>query len=161
MKENSYKIINNKEDHKMARYIVEAPKPKQGQIASSGGIRENGRISSQFKNPVPYNEPLRSSTIAVHKPNSDLICNEQLRSQRKELGIHLLGLIWQDFGEPVIRSWLHKKSTEIINRIETSTYQELPRVSSTEPKKRDVESVESEPEYDNYKTISFPIRTVS
>ena len=34
----------------MAKYIVEAPEPKKGQKVSSGGIRENGKLASQFKN---------------------------------------------------------------------------------------------------------------
>ena len=38
----------------MAKYIVEAPEPKKGQKVSSGGIRENGKLATQFKNPVPY-----------------------------------------------------------------------------------------------------------
>lgn len=41
-----------KEETKMAKYIVEAPEPKKGQKVSSGGIRENGKLASQFKNPV-------------------------------------------------------------------------------------------------------------
>ena len=32
--------VNNKEEIKMAKYIVEAPEPKKGQKASSGGIRK-------------------------------------------------------------------------------------------------------------------------
>lgn len=48
------------------RYIVEAPEPKKGQKVSSGGIRENGKLAAQFKNPVPYEEP--TLPVSVKKP---------------------------------------------------------------------------------------------
>ena len=44
---------NTREEIKMAKYIVEAPEPEEGQKVSSGGIRENGKLVTQFKNPVP------------------------------------------------------------------------------------------------------------
>lgn len=48
-KRNNYTAT--KEETKMAKYIVEAPEPKKGQEVSSGGIRENGKLATQFKNP--------------------------------------------------------------------------------------------------------------
>ena len=47
----------NQEEIKMRKLIVEAPELKEGQSDSSGGIRENGKMSVQYKNPVPYVEP--------------------------------------------------------------------------------------------------------
>lgn len=44
----------NQEEIKMRKLIVEAPELKEGQSDSSGGIRENGKMSVQYKNPVPY-----------------------------------------------------------------------------------------------------------
>ncbi len=38
------------------RLVVEAPYLKKGQVFSSGGVREGGRIVEQYKNPVPYKE---------------------------------------------------------------------------------------------------------
>ena len=92
-----------KEETKMAKYIVEAPEPKKGQKVSSGGIRENGKLASQFKNPVPY--------------------KEQARARRNEAGMYLLGLAWQEFGEPLLRSSLRKLGNTIINKIECPSEQ--------------------------------------
>ena len=44
----------------MKKYVVEAPEPKDGQVASSGGIRENGKLVAQYKNPRPYEESLEN-----------------------------------------------------------------------------------------------------
>ena len=50
------------------KYIVEANSPQAGQCASSGGIRANGKIVSQYRNPIPYSEPIaQSSTNTVPK----------------------------------------------------------------------------------------------
>ena len=97
-----------KEETKMAKYIVEAPEPKKGQKVSSGGIRENGKLASQFKNPVPY--------------------KEQARARRNEAGMYLLGLAWQEFGEPLLRSSLRKlgiRSSIKLNVLPSSPHRTL------------------------------------
>lgn len=71
---------NNKEEIKMAKYIVEAPEPKKGQKVSSGGIRENGKLASQFKNPVPYKEPPLPPAVVTQKPHAELVRKEQARA---------------------------------------------------------------------------------
>ena len=127
-----------KEETKMAKYIVEAPEPKKGQKVSSGGIRENGKLASQFKNPVPY--------------------KEQARARRNEAGMYLLGLAWQEFGEPLLRSSLHKLGNTIINKIECPSEQPAPHIVSPNPVVIDVEADEIETVYDDDKIIRFPNR---
>ena len=127
-----------KEETKMAKYIVEAPEPKKGQKVSSGGIRENGKLASQFKNPVPY--------------------KEQARARRNEAGMYLLGLAWQEFGEPLLRSSLRKLGNTIINKIECPSEQPAPHIVSPNPVVIDVEADEIETVYDDDKIIRFPNR---
>ena len=62
-----------KEENKIAKYIVEAPEPKKGQKVSSGGIRENGKLATQFKNPVPYKEPALPPTVVTQKANNEFV----------------------------------------------------------------------------------------
>lgn len=127
-----------KEETKMAKYIVEAPEPKKGQKVSSGGIRENGKLASQFKNPVPY--------------------KEQARARRNEAGMYLLGLAWQEFGKPLLRSSLRKLGNTIINKIECPSEQPAPHIVSPNPVVIDVEADEIETVYDDDKIIRFPNR---
>ena len=127
-----------KEETKMAKYIVEAPEPKKGQKVSSGGIRENGKLASQFKNPVPY--------------------KEQARARRNEAGMYLLGLAWQEFGEPLLRSSLRKLGNTIINKIECPSEQPAPHIVSPNPVVIGVEADEIETVYDDDKIIRFPNR---
>ena len=127
-----------KEETKMAKYIVEAPEPKKGQKVSSGGIRENGKLVSQFKNPVPY--------------------KEQARARRNEAGMYLLGLAWQEFGKPLLRSSLRKLGNTIINKIECPSKQPAPHIVSPNPVVIDVEADEIETVYDDDKIIRFPNR---
>ena len=127
-----------KEETKMAKYIVEAPEPKKGQKVSSGGIRENGKLASQFKNPVPY--------------------KEQARARRNEAGMYLLGLAWQEFGETLLRSSLRKLGNTIINKIECPSEQPAPHIVSPNPVVIDVEADEIETVYDDDKIIRFPNR---
>lgn len=146
---------NNDEAPKIAKYIVEAPEPKKGQKVSSGGIRENGKLTAQFKNPVQYKEPPLPPVVVTQEANHELALKEQARARRDETGRYLLGLIWQEFGEPLIRSSLRKLSNTIINKIEgdsgpTSTY-----VTLSDPVVIDVEADEIDNVYDDDKIISL------
>jgi len=142
----------------MAKYIVEAPEPKKGQKASSGGIRENGKLASQFKNPVPYEErPTLPPASAVQRANVELARKEQARIQRKEVGMYLLGLAWQEFGEPVLRSGFRKLSDIIIGKIETPATRHIP---SPEYSIIDIEAEDIEESNDTDKIIRFPDRKV-
>lgn len=160
MAKTNHTNITNKEDFKMAKYIVEAPEPKKGQKVSSGGIRENGKLASQFKNPVPYKEPTQPPAVVTQKPNTELVRKEQARARRNEAGMYLLGIAWQEFGEPLLRSGLHKLGNIIISKIEGPTTQTVQHISSPDPKIIDVEADEIETIYDDDKIIRFPNRKV-
>jgi hypothetical protein len=58
---------------KNQKYIVEAPIPKPGQTVSSGGIREKGRITVQYSNPIPYKEPTQCLIINYSRQKTCLI----------------------------------------------------------------------------------------
>ena len=85
MKKTPRNTVNNMEEIKMVKYIVEAPEPKNGQKVSSGGIRENGKLASQFKNPVPYKEPTLPPAAVAQKQNPELVLKEQARDLRPNL----------------------------------------------------------------------------
>ena len=128
----------------MSKYIVEAPEPKKGQKVSSGGIRENGKLTTQFKNPVPYKEPTLTPAVVVQKSNVDLVRKEQARTRRNEVGRYLLGIAWQELGEPLLRSDLHKLRDAIINKIESPARQSMQHIPSTDSEVIDVEADEIE-----------------
>ncbi len=148
----------NKEETKMTKYIVEAPKPKKGQKVSSGGIRENGKLVTQFKNPVPYKEPTLPPTVVNQRANTELIRKEQTRARRNEAGMYLLGLVWQEFGEPLLRSVLRKLRNTIITKIEGASELSTPHITSPDPVVIDIEADEIETVYDDDKIIRFPNR---
>ena len=150
----------NKEETKMAKYIVEAPEPKKGQKVSSGGIRENGKLATQFNNPVPYKEPTLPPTVVNRRANTELVRKEQARARRNEAGMYLLSLAWQEFGEPLLRSGLRKLGNSIIDKIEGPYEQPTQHIPSQDPVVIDVEADEIETVYDDDKIIRFPNRKV-
>ena len=137
----------------MAKYIVEAPEPKKGQKVSSGGIRERGKLAAQFKNPVPYKSPTPNAIVARRPSNTAIARKEQSRARLIEAGKYLFGIAWQELGEPVFRSGLHKLGDTIVSRIEALTAQYIP---PTEYEVIDVEAetIEDTDEDDNI--IRFP-----
>ena len=157
-KRNNYNAT--KEETKMAKYIVEAPEPKKGQEVSSGGIRENGKLATQFKNPVPYKEPTLPPAVVTQKLNTELIRKEQAKARRNEAGMYLLSLAWQEFGEPLLRSGLRKLGTSIIDKIEGPYEQPTQHIPPQDPVVIDVEADEIETIYDDNKIIRFPNRKV-
>lgn len=144
----------------MAKYIVEAPEPKKGQKVSSGGIRENGKLTTQFKNPIPYKEPSLPPAVINQKATHELVLKEQARARRNEAGMYLLGLAWQEFGEPLFRSGLRKLENVIINKIEGPYDQPTQHIPSQNSVVIDVEADEIETVYDDDKIIRFPNRKV-
>lgn len=102
---------------KIRKYIVEAPEPKSGQKVSTGGIREKGKMTAQFKNPVPYEEfklapskMVPTNTKRNVKQNADgiIYC---------EFGKKFLWFVWKNFGEQVVGAWLQEKGQELVQAI--------------------------------------------
>lgn len=91
----------NQEEIKMRKLIVEAPELKEGQSDSSGGIRENGKMSVQYKNPVPYVEP----TIPPAVPQKTYTQKDRLKEQTKDfvfdVSIDILSMLWHEYGRPL------------------------------------------------------------
>lgn len=111
-----------KEETKMKRYIVEAPEPEKGQEASSGGIRDGGRMASQFKNPIPYEEPVLPPTVRTQPTNGEVTRKEQARAFTDKAGRYLLGIAWQELGEPILRSELRMIRNKAIKKIKASIH---------------------------------------
>lgn len=97
----------------MQKYIVEVDTPKKGQVVGTGGIRENGKMASLFKNPKPYVEPTLPQTAQAHKQNLSTTSN--VKRQFQSL---LLRIIWEDLGEPLVHYGLNKLATKAITSIE-------------------------------------------
>jgi hypothetical protein len=155
MKQNT-NSVKNQEENRMKKYIVEAPELKEGQKVSSGGIRENGKLAAQFKNPVPYKGPTLPPSVINQHPSSEIVRKNQARSQRKEVGMYLLGLTWQEFGEPLLRSGLRKLRQKLVDKHEFHTVPSDNRVSAQKPEIIEVKAVETKPVYDDEKIICFP-----
>ena len=111
----------NQEEVKMRKLIVEAPELKEGQTDSSGGIRENGKISVQYKNPVPYVEP----KLPPATPQRTYTRKDMLKDQAKDfaidVGTDLISMIWYEYGRPFIRAKLHQLGQKAIAYLEAPT----------------------------------------
>lgn len=97
----------------MQKYIVEVDTPKKGQVVGTGGIRENGKMASLFKNPQPYIEPTLPQATKNHKQNLSTTSNV-----KKQFQSLLLRMIWEDFGEPLLHYGLNMLTTKAISAIE-------------------------------------------
>ena len=144
----------------MKKYIVEAPEPKKGQTISSGGIRENGKMAAQFRNPIPYEEPVTSPMISHRVKSNGEMQETHLQPGRNEVGMHILGLVWQECAEPLVRSSLRKMSQTIVARIENSSTRSADKIPSKASNTIDVEFEETGPMYDDDKIIQFPSQKV-
>ena len=138
---------NNQKDITIRKYIVEAPAPKKGQTVSSGGIREKGKLSSQFKNPIPYTEPTQPSSVTTQKSTVTLVHKEQAKAKRFDTGMYLPSLTWQELGEPLLRSGLRTLGNVIINRLEDSVIQNAQHLCTSRPETIDVEANEIDTNY--------------
>lgn len=147
------KAKNNMTKEKMNKYIVEVQAPERGQQVSSGGIRENGKLISQFKNPTPYNGPQLPPTVTNHPMTVDVIDKKQVRYQRNNVTMYLLGITWQEIGEPLLRFGLHELKNIIINKLDSPTKQMISPISSSRPKLINNKAEGSESIYNNKKNI--------
>lgn len=98
----------------MQKYIVEVDTPKKGQVVGTGGIRENGKIASLFKNPKPYVEPTFPQTAQIRKQNPSPTSN----ANSKPFQSLLLHIIWEDLAEPLFHYGLNMLTTKAITAIE-------------------------------------------
>ncbi len=156
----------NQEEVKMRKLIVEAPELKEGQTDSSGGIRENGKMSVQYKNPVPYVEPrLPPATPQRIYTRKDMIKN-QAKDLAIDIGMDLLFMLWHEYGKPFIKAKLHQLSQEAIIHLDTQTKasQLLAQQDASSSSIIDedyIDITETDDLEENNKIIRFPIRHVS
>lgn len=108
----------------MPKYIVEAPEVKNGEELSSGGIRRNGRIVAQYRNPTPYTEPEpQLSLIPLEEQVSPFSAKhpvlsaigENAKYELKDIGYDL----WQTEIKPNIKNFLKRKIHSVLTRKET------------------------------------------
>lgn len=69
---------NQNTTQRMKQYIVDVPEPKNGQIPGPGGLRENGKMAVQYKNPREYKEPV-CSPVPVQSSQADMVREEFYR----------------------------------------------------------------------------------
>lgn len=99
----------------MSKYIVDAPELKPGQVLSSGGIREGcGKLVSQYKNPIPYNEQYAQSLTPSPSSTEPVINNQYA----KNIASSLIGCAIVELTVPLISYGMNKLSEKIINKIE-------------------------------------------
>lgn len=79
----------NQEEVKMRKLIVEAPELKEGQTDGSGGIRENGKISVQYKNPIPYEEP----KLTPAAPQNTYTRKDMLKDLALDVGTDIVSMV--------------------------------------------------------------------
>lgn len=137
----------------MKKYIVEAPEPKEGQSLSSGGIRQqNGKMATQFKNPILYEEFNVEYTYPYGY--KDLFIDEL-----KYAGIECAKSFLYEVGVPVLKKSFYKFGQKILKSMDSST-NPLPenptnKIQSTKISKRDFISAT-----ENEKVISFPTKRI-
>ena len=136
----------------MQKYIVEAPVPKDGQKASSGGIREKGKLIAQFTNPLPYEEP----SYAYSQTSFNL--KEALIEEGKLIVYDLVKTLWYEYGKPLIKAKLHHLCTQTLSA-HTTAYKSS-RSCSYECLDNDISTMllpELEQNNTN-KIVTFPIK---
>lgn len=126
----------NQEEIKMRKLIVDAPELKEGQTDSSGGIRENGKISVQYKNPRPY--------LPTAVPQQIYTSTDRLNDYTKDflidVGTDLISMVWYEYGRPYIHAKLHQLGQKAISCLESTpeTIQDIPQNETENSKIIDV-----------------------
>ena len=91
---------NNLMYQNVERCVVEVSKPQKGQILSSGGVRENGRIVAQYKNPVPYKETITHTNYYYIQRDAREEMKEQLKHDMAkaalDLGLEIAVSLWDE-----------------------------------------------------------------
>lgn len=97
-------------------YVVEAPTVEPGQTVSTGGIRKDGKMVAQFRNPIPLEQQVTNSPAVAASETAHLMPyrnNERI----KGIAFQVLGALWDDIGYPLLRSQLRYLSQRLINRL--------------------------------------------
>lgn len=134
----------NQKEVKMRKLIVEAPELKEGQTDSSGGIRENGKISVQYKNPVPYVEPTLPPSVPQKSYSRRNILKEQAKDFAIDVGTDIISMLWYEYGKPFLRAKLHQLGMIAVAYLEnpSKSVQPLTKNNSQKPKVIEADYVE-------------------
>ena len=97
-------------------YIVEAPELKPGQYISSGGVRENGKMVSQYKNPIPYKSLHSELDIIPHSTISPA-GNGRSKELLHNVLFDLLETTWIEYGLPLISAKLKLLSQKAVQQL--------------------------------------------
>lgn len=124
--------INNQQNTKLVKVIVDSQKPEKGQSLDSGGLRDNktGRIISQYKNPQVYHQ----QPVISHISAQEKIQQEKRRQFQYDTELYLADIarerIVNDVLIPVAHTALSKVGTFLTNIINGNTYLYMDRYSA-------------------------------
>lgn len=103
---------------KTQKYIVEAPEPAEGQTASSGGIRgENGKLASQYKNPVPYQESAQPAMGPARQYTLKGEVKALAADQAIGVGQDLFEMFWNELAMPFIQAEFHQLGEKAVSSL--------------------------------------------
>lgn len=159
-------IIKKQEEPKMRKLIVEAPELKEGQTDSSGGIRENGKISVQYKNPIPYAEPTLPPTMSQKSYTRKDMLKDQAKDFAIDVGTDLISMLWYEYGRPYLQAKFHQLGQKAIAYLESppKDYHSITTSENKASKTIDAEYVEIQEAEDfenSTKIIHFPNKKIS
>lgn len=157
---------SNQEETMMRKLIVEAPELKEGQTDSSGGIRENGKMSVQYKNPVPYVEPKLLPAVPQKSHIRKNLLKDQAKDFALDVGTDIISMLWYEFGHPLLQAKLHQLGQIAVAYLNTpaKTTQTFPKDYSQDKGIIDAKFVEIQEADDsayNNNIIRFPREHVS
>ena len=102
----------------MGKIVVDAPDLKAGEEYSSGGVRKNGKMICQYKNPRPYvekrvviNEPVDVATIRQKE-----VCKSNDIFQ--EIGEEVIDLLWENIGSPLLDAVFKRMGELFVSALE-------------------------------------------
>ena len=102
--------------------------PKNGQVVSTGGVRKNGKMESQFKNPVPYEEPkltpvVGKADIVSTAKVSSYTMKDRIKNEAEELAVDvgrvLVSMLWCDFAKPFLKAKLNQTLDRLLTSPQT------------------------------------------
>lgn len=153
---------SNKQESKqqIKKYIVEAPEPLQGQIASSGGIREKGKLAHQFRNPQPYIEPPIYVKNSSPTNNLKFILEKNACDFASQCSKDILNILWYEYGKPFLIQKTKKLYQKTIDS-NSSNNKSIIHTTNTSTIIQDSNAENCVPTYNNKNIIAFPQKNIS
>ncbi|MBR0414658.1 MAG: hypothetical protein IJI67_06280 [Clostridia bacterium] len=111
--------MKNETTEKKIKYIVEIPEPASGQVVSSGGIREKGKIQVQFANPKRYYGPDSSAGLGQNTSNNQTV-HDFLVGNVISVAEILVHNFLKEYVLPVVRNRMQMKAIRSIESSRTN-----------------------------------------